>query len=95
MRPVSNGDSLHERYVAFCLFALRHSTHAPVKQLEESKAMRDLNARIRQLTKLILTSQTVDENKGDQSRPGSPSKVDFDMTPYQVSSVDAVQQILC
>jgi centromeric protein E len=47
--------------------------------------MRDLNARIRQLTKLILTSQTVDETKGDQSRPGSPAKVDFDMTPYQVS----------
>lgn len=46
--------------------------------------MRDLNARIRQLTKLILTSQTVDETKGDQSRPASPTKVDFDMTPYQV-----------
>lgn len=46
--------------------------------------MRDLNARIRQLTKLILTSQTVDESKGDQSRPASPTKVDFDMTPYQV-----------
>lgn len=46
--------------------------------------MRDLNARIRQLTKLILTSQTVDESKGDESRPASPMKVDFDMTPYQV-----------
>lgn len=47
--------------------------------------MKDLNARIQQLTKLILTSQTVDETKGDESRPGSPSKVDFDMSPYQVS----------
>lgn len=49
--------------------------------------MKDLNARIQQLTKLILTSQTVDENKGDESRPASPSKVDFDMSPYQVSII--------
>lgn len=46
--------------------------------------MSDLNARIKQLTNLILTSQTVDENRGDESRPASPSKIDFDMTPYQV-----------
>ncbi|KAH9991250.1 P-loop containing nucleoside triphosphate hydrolase protein [Russula vinacea] len=54
------------------------------EQLDESKAMRDLNARIKQLTNLILTSQTVDENRGDESRPTSPSKIDFDMTPYQL-----------
>ena len=48
--------------------------------------MNDLNSRIRQLTKLILTSQTVDENKGDESRAASPVKVDFDMSPYQVST---------
>ncbi|KAH9166098.1 kinesin-domain-containing protein [Lactarius sanguifluus] len=54
------------------------------EQLDESKAMKDLNARIKQLTNLILTSQTVDENRGDESRPASPSKVDFDMTPYQL-----------
>jgi centromeric protein E len=48
--------------------------------------MRDLNSRIKQLTKLILTSQTVDESQGDKSRPGSPTKVDFDMSPYQVCS---------
>ncbi|CAL1712669.1 unnamed protein product [Somion occarium] len=53
------------------------------EQLDESRAMHDLNARIRQLTKLILTSQTVDENKGDETRPSSPAKVDFDMSPYQ------------
>ncbi|KAI6138788.1 P-loop containing nucleoside triphosphate hydrolase protein [Pisolithus tinctorius] len=53
------------------------------EQVDESKAMRDLNSRIQQLTKLILTSQSVDENKGDESRPVSPSKVDFDMSPYQ------------
>ncbi|KAF9222920.1 kinesin-domain-containing protein [Gyrodon lividus] len=54
------------------------------EQIDESKAMKDLNARIQQLTKLILTSQTVDESKGDESRPASPSKVDFDMSPYQL-----------
>jgi centromeric protein E len=52
-----------------------------LQQIDESKAMKDLNARIQQLTKLILTSQTVD---GDDSRPGSPVKIDFDMSPYQV-----------
>ncbi|KAH9851824.1 kinesin-domain-containing protein [Lenzites betulinus] len=54
------------------------------EQLDESRAMHDLNSRIKQLTKLILTSQTVDENKGDESRPASPAKVDFDMSPYQL-----------
>lgn len=57
------------------------------EQIDESKAMRDLNGRIQQLTKLILTSQTVDETKGDDSRPGSPVKIDFDMSPYQVRLV--------
>jgi centromeric protein E len=48
--------------------------------------MRDLNNRIQQLTKLILTSesQSVDEAKGEESRPASPSKIDFDMSPYQL-----------
>ncbi|KAF6747436.1 kinesin-like protein [Ephemerocybe angulata] len=54
------------------------------QQIDESKAMKDLNGRIQQLTKLILTSQTVDDNKGDDSRPTSPSKLDFDMSPYQL-----------
>ena len=54
------------------------------EQVDESKAMKDLNSRIQQLTKLILTSQTVDESKGDDSRPNSPIKIDFDMSPYQV-----------
>ncbi|KAI0059583.1 kinesin-domain-containing protein [Artomyces pyxidatus] len=65
---------------------------APVKsrrlsareQLDESKAMKDLNSRIRQLTSLILTSQTIDDTKGDESRPSSPAKIDFDMSPYQL-----------
>ena len=47
--------------------------------------MRDLNNRIQQLTKLILTSSTVDEGKGDESRPTSPVKIDSDVSPYQVS----------
>ncbi|CCM02201.1 uncharacterized protein FIBRA_04281 [Fibroporia radiculosa] len=46
--------------------------------------MHDLNTRIKQLTKLILTSQSVDETKGDESRPASPAKVDFDLSPYQL-----------
>ena len=46
--------------------------------------MNDLQSRIQQLTKLILTSQTVDETKGDESRPASPVKLDFDLSPYQV-----------
>lgn len=48
--------------------------------------MHDLNGRIQQLTKLILTSATIDENKdGDsESRPASPVKIDFDMSPYQL-----------
>ncbi|KAF7298939.1 Kinesin-like protein [Mycena indigotica] len=52
------------------------------EQIDESKAMTDLNARIKQLTKLILTSQTV--GNGDDSRPASPVKIDFDASPYQL-----------
>ncbi|KAF8123072.1 P-loop containing nucleoside triphosphate hydrolase protein [Mycena galopus ATCC 62051] len=52
------------------------------EQIDESKAMTDLNSRIKQLTKLILTSQTV--GSGDDSRPGSPVKIDFDKSPYQL-----------
>jgi hypothetical protein len=33
----------------------------------------------------ILTSATVDEGKGNDSRPASPVKIDFDMSPYQVA----------
>src|ERR1700735_486168 len=47
--------------------------------------MKDLNGRIQQLTKLILTSQTLDETRGDELRSSSPVKVDFDMSPYKVS----------
>ncbi|KAF8527599.1 kinesin-domain-containing protein [Hysterangium stoloniferum] len=54
------------------------------EQVDESRAMGDLNARIKQLTKLILTSQTVDDTNGDKSRPSSPSKLDFDLSPYQL-----------
>jgi len=65
-----------------------------VQQLDETKAMKDLNARIKQLTNLILTSQTVGENGGDESRPASPSKVDFDMTPYQVRGFSRLLPLL-
>ncbi|KAF9012770.1 P-loop containing nucleoside triphosphate hydrolase protein [Cyathus striatus] len=57
------------------------------EQIDETKAMGDLNARIKRLTKLIpkpiLTCQTVDDAKSDDSRPVTP-KVDFDMSPYQL-----------
>jgi centromeric protein E len=48
--------------------------------------MTDLNARIKQLTKLILTSQSVGvAGSGEsESRPGSPVKIDFDMSPYEL-----------
>ncbi|KAJ3547484.1 hypothetical protein NMY22_g1637 [Coprinellus aureogranulatus] len=67
-------------------------TDSPVKgrrlsareQMDETKAMTDLNGRIKQLTKLILTSQSVDANQGDDSRPSSPSKVDFNKSPFQL-----------
>ena len=56
--------------------------------------MRDLNSdRIQQLTKLILTSATVDEGKGNNSRTASPVEIDFDMSPYQVSFFYAVWDI--
>ncbi len=52
--------------------------------------MKDLNSRIEQLTKLILTSASVDDTvrdhdgEGGESQPESPIKVDFDMPPYQL-----------
>ncbi|KAG9083286.1 Kinesin-like protein kip2 [Ceratobasidium sp. 370] len=52
------------------------------EQEDESKAMHDLNHRIKQLTKLILTSQTVEESR--ESRPASPVKLDFNASPYQL-----------
>jgi len=36
-----------------------------LQQVDESKAMNDLNSRIQQLTKLILTSATIDKSKGE------------------------------
>ncbi|KDQ21013.1 hypothetical protein BOTBODRAFT_41005 [Botryobasidium botryosum FD-172 SS1] len=54
------------------------------QQIDENKAVHDINGRIQQLTKLILTSHTVTQNKWDESRPGSPSKLDFDRSPYEL-----------
>jgi len=50
--------------------------------MDESNGMKDPNGRIMQLPKLILMGQTVEET----SRPGSPIKIDSDMSPYQVRS---------
>ncbi|KAF9067049.1 P-loop containing nucleoside triphosphate hydrolase protein [Rhodocollybia butyracea] len=57
------------------------------EKADESQAMQDLQSRIQQLTKLILTSQTVGDSAGDEgaeSRPVSPVKVDFEASPYQL-----------
>ncbi|KAF9507705.1 hypothetical protein BS47DRAFT_1488703 [Hydnum rufescens UP504] len=54
------------------------------QQIDESRALNDMSGRIKQLTKLILTSETVNESKGDQSRPSSPSKLDFSQSPYEL-----------
>ena len=60
--------------------------------MDESKAMYDLNTRIQQLMKPILTSLAMDKFEGGNGDgddetvmvPGCPAKVDFDMSPYQV-----------
>ncbi|KAF7978655.1 hypothetical protein HWV62_45172 [Athelia sp. TMB] len=61
------------------------------EQVDEGRAMRDLNGRIQQLTKLILTSATVED--GIDSRPASPGKpateagsgkVEWGMEVYEV-----------
>lgn len=94
-KEVVDTDALLERYrkeIDDLKARLAEREESPVRnrrlsareQIDESKAMKDLNGRIQQLTKLILTSQTVDDNKGDDSRPSSPSKVDFDLSPYQL-----------
>lgn len=50
------------------------------EKVDESQAMKDLQARIAQLTKLILNSQTVsltdsgEVGEGEETRPVSPSK---------------------
>ncbi|KAF5386439.1 hypothetical protein D9757_005841 [Collybiopsis confluens] len=58
------------------------------EKADENQAMHDLQSRIKQLTKLILTSQTVSEESaggsGEASRPVSPVKVDFDLSPYEL-----------
>ncbi|PCH40175.1 kinesin-domain-containing protein [Wolfiporia cocos MD-104 SS10] len=54
------------------------------EQMDESRATKDINTRIKQLTKLILTSQTVDEMKGDQSRPESPTKSGCEMSAHEL-----------
>ncbi|KIK52881.1 hypothetical protein GYMLUDRAFT_265283 [Collybiopsis luxurians FD-317 M1] len=57
------------------------------EKADESQAMHDLQSRIQQLTKLILTSQTVSEESAggsSDSRPVSPVKIDFDLSPYEL-----------
>lgn len=41
-----------------------------LQQHDESRALNDMSGRIKQLTKLILTSETVADSKGDMVRDG-------------------------
>lgn len=53
------------------------------EKLDENKAMHDLSSRIKQLTKLILTSQTVEEGRGDEVRRIQP----FELVPILMDAV--------
>ena len=53
-----------------------------MQKADERRDKTDLNLRLKQLSKLILTSQTVDV--GTDSGSVSPTKLDFDLSPYQV-----------
>lgn len=53
------------------------------EKIDENKAMNDLSSRIKQLTRLILTQNNVGDPEGE-SRPASPSKLDFDIPPFQL-----------
>ncbi|PPQ69904.1 hypothetical protein CVT24_003238 [Panaeolus cyanescens] len=97
-KEVVDTDALIERYrkeieeLKKRLDEKERELEAPVKnrrlsardKMDETNAVRDLNTRIKQLTKLILTSNSVDEVKEGESRPSSPQKIDFDMSPYQL-----------
>ncbi|KAF9067047.1 kinesin motor domain-containing protein [Rhodocollybia butyracea] len=57
------------------------------EKADENRVMQDLQSEIQQLTKLILTSQTVGDSASDEgaeSRLVSPVKVDFKASPYQL-----------
>jgi len=85
--PVRNRRlSAREVMHMLCVYRKYIEILVSLQQIDESRAMRDLNGRIQQLTKLILTSATVEEAKGDddENRPASPVKIDFDMSPYQL-----------
>lgn len=51
------------------------------EKADEHRDKTDLNLRLQQLSKLILTSQSVDL---PTETAGSPTKLDFDLTPYEL-----------
>ncbi|EEB93715.1 hypothetical protein MPER_07593 [Moniliophthora perniciosa FA553] len=81
-KEIVDTDALIERY-PIEIDDLKKRLADNEAKMDESKAMKDLNDRIQQLTKLILTSNTVEES-ASESRPASPVKVDFDLSPYQL-----------
>lgn len=60
-------------------FVCHTSANLTPQKLDEQRDTTDLNLRLKQLSKLILTSQSVNEG----AEP-SPTKLDFDLSPYQV-----------
>ncbi|KAG8761357.1 Kinesin-like protein kip2 [Serendipita sp. 396] len=52
------------------------------EKADEHRDKTDLNLRLKQLSKLILTSQTVDVPA--DSGAASPTKLDFDLSPYEL-----------
>ncbi|KAH7106936.1 kinesin-domain-containing protein [Auriculariales sp. MPI-PUGE-AT-0066] len=53
------------------------------EQVDESRAMQDLQTRINQLTKFILTSQNVEGDRPDGDEDG-PMKLNFDLSAYEL-----------
>lgn len=62
----------------------KHPPMSAQEKADKSQAMQDLQLRIQQLTKLILTSRTVGDSAGDkaaESRPVSSVRIDFEASP--------------
>lgn len=70
---------LQEKEVAEKKINRRLSTR---EKADERRDKTDMNIRLKQLSKLILTSNTVDVT--NDLGPASPIKIDFDLSPYQL-----------
>lgn len=86
-REHGKGRRLSAREVSRSLIACPWmlSGYYPKQKEDERRDTDDLTHRLQQLSKLILTSNTVAE--GRDSRSASPTKADFDLSPYDVGRV--------